>query len=494
MERGMADSNNQRTHRVYDPPQRADGGEGARGGGDPLAELARLIGQSDPFADLERNHRAAAAQGAPAAPAHPTAPAEPAASPTYAAQPAAPQPDTAAYADDAPPADPYPQGHDPYYDSYYEDDQDLDEAEYLEEQQRRRRRRRRRIVVAAILALAVLGGAGAYGFRTYYGSGMTALPPPVIRADTTPTKVIPAAQAGDSASNKLIYDRVGETGQAERVVPREEKPVDVRTATVTPPARAIYPAPDANIVAGSPPSTIAVTGQRSTGQVLPVATEPSIAAQGTGAILPSAKKVRTVTIRPDMTVVPSGPAVTPLADPEPPPRITAPPPRPAEAPPPQRSAAPSPAPALGPPPTATPVRSAPSAPSRQQAAAPLSLSPGGVAGPTPRVPAPAAQQRMEMAAVPPAAASEPRTTAAGSFMVQVSSQRSEADAEASYRALQSRYPNILGGRSSIVRRADLGSKGVYYRSMVGPFASPGQAAQFCTSLKAAGGQCIIHRK
>jgi cell division protein FtsN len=78
-------------------------------------------------------------------------------------------------------------------------------------------------------------------------------------------------------------------------------------------------------------------------------------------------------------------------------------------------------------------------------------------------------------------------------MEQVSSQRSEADANASYRALQVRYPNVLGGSSSSVRRADLGGKGVYYRAMVGPFATGDEAVQFCTSLKAAGGQCIIHR-
>ena len=78
-------------------------------------------------------------------------------------------------------------------------------------------------------------------------------------------------------------------------------------------------------------------------------------------------------------------------------------------------------------------------------------------------------------------------------MVQVASQRSEADAKTSYRTLQSKYPNVLGGRESFVRRADLGAKGVYYRAMVGPFATGEQAVQFCTSLKAAGGQCIIHR-
>jgi hypothetical protein len=77
--------------------------------------------------------------------------------------------------------------------------------------------------------------------------------------------------------------------------------------------------------------------------------------------------------------------------------------------------------------------------------------------------------------------------------VQVSSQRSEAEAQAAYRTLQGKHPNVLGGRSSFVRRADLGNRGVYYRTMVGPFATAEQAGQFCSALKAAGGQCIIHR-
>ena len=43
------------------------------------------------------------------------------------------------------------------------------------------------------------------------------------------------------------------------------------------------------------------------------------------------------------------------------------------------------------------------------------------------------------------------------------------------------------------RRADLGAKGVYYRALVGPFASAEQASSLCSSLKAAGGSCIIQR-
>jgi len=59
--------------------------------------------------------------------------------------------------------------------------------------------------------------------------------------------------------------------------------------------------------------------------------------------------------------------------------------------------------------------------------------------------------------------------------------------------LQAKYPNQLGGREPIVRRADLGAKGTYYRALVGPFASIEQAAGVCRSLKAAGGNCIVQR-
>ena len=37
--------------------------------------------------------------------------------------------------------------------------------------------------------------------------------------------------------------------------------------------------------------------------------------------------------------------------------------------------------------------------------------------------------------------------------------------------------------SPVIKRADLGDKGVYYRAMVGPFGTPEEASQFCGSLK-----------
>ncbi len=83
--------------------------------------------------------------------------------------------------------------------------------------------------------------------------------------------------------------------------------------------------------------------------------------------------------------------------------------------------------------------------------------------------------------------------AAGGYAVQVTSQRSEADAQAEFRTLRAKFPTQLGGREPIIRRADLGAKGVYYRALVGPFASADQAAELCSKLKAAGGSCLVQR-
>src|SRR5262249_13877659 len=45
----------------------------------------------------------------------------------------------------------------------------------------------------------------------------------------------------------------------------------------------------------------------------------------------------------------------------------------------------------------------------------------------------------------------------GGYAVQVSSQRNEKEVQPSFRALQAKYPKLLGGRKPMVRRADLGA-------------------------------------
>jgi hypothetical protein len=76
--------------------------------------------------------------------------------------------------------------------------------------------------------------------------------------------------------------------------------------------------------------------------------------------------------------------------------------------------------------------------------------------------------------------------------VQVSSQRSETEAQAAFRSLQGKYPSQLGGKQPLIARADLGDKGIYFRAMV-PVATGSEATELCTNLKAAGGSCIIQR-
>jgi SPOR domain len=81
----------------------------------------------------------------------------------------------------------------------------------------------------------------------------------------------------------------------------------------------------------------------------------------------------------------------------------------------------------------------------------------------------------------------------GVYLVQVSSQRSEADAEASYKVLQDKFPGVLGAWSPVITRADAGTSGIFYRAAVGPFETADEAAQFCATLKAAGGQCVVQK-
>jgi hypothetical protein len=45
----------------------------------------------------------------------------------------------------------------------------------------------------------------------------------------------------------------------------------------------------------------------------------------------------------------------------------------------------------------------------------------------------------------------------------------------------------------MIKRVDLGDKGIYFRAMVGPFASGNEASEVCSSLKSAGGQCIVQK-
>ena len=100
----------------------------------------------------------------------------------------------------------------------------------------------------------------------------------------------------------------------------------------------------------------------------------------------------------------------------------------------------------------------------------------------------------------PAAAATPSETVPGATevaalgdtapaYVQLASQRSEADARQSAQNMVTRYGPLFGGANLEVQRVDLGARGIYYRVRV-PAASLEQANVICTNVKAAGGDCF----
>jgi cell division septation protein DedD len=104
-----------------------------------------------------------------------------------------------------------------------------------------------------------------------------------------------------------------------------------------------------------------------------------------------------------------------------------------------------------------------------------------------------APQATAPAANPPPIVAVNTPPPAGSYVVQVAAQKTEADAAATWQQLQQKYPTVLGSQQASIRRVDLGERGVFYRAQVGPFGSRAQASEVCQSLKAAGGECVIQR-
>ncbi len=82
------------------------------------------------------------------------------------------------------------------------------------------------MAIAAVFALAVIGTAGAFGYRALFGSSGSSQPPPVIKADTAPSKIVPAnaskaAQQADHRSGRR--SRAGRKARvARRAAGRDE--------------------------------------------------------------------------------------------------------------------------------------------------------------------------------------------------------------------------------------------------------------------------------
>lgn len=295
--------------------------------------------------------------------------------------------------------------YDDRYDPEYADDGYMPPhgEELYEPEPRRRRGRTALLLGVSLVGLIVAGVAGVFAYNMAVGpSGLSSSgAPPVIKADSAPAKTTTPPATTTADAQKSIYDRVGGAAPAgsERMVPREEQPVDVTSAARAP----------------------ADTGPAPTPQ-------PMQATQN----LTEPKRVRTMTVRADGSVTPGVPssAVSAYA------------------------------------PSQNPI-------------------PVGLPQPNPVTTVPAS------APADATASTSPAPTAAGTYVVQVASQRSESDALGSWKALQAKYPNLLGSYKATVKKADLGDKGIYYRAQVGPFASRDQANDLCQSLRAQGGDCVV---
>ncbi|MEP3429373.1 MAG: SPOR domain-containing protein [Roseibium sp.] len=358
------------------------------------------------------------------------------------------------------------------------------------------RSRRGIFVAAGVVGVAVLGIAG---FFLIDGSAVSTPdgPPPVIAGLQEPLKVFPdeTQSPADDQSAKLIYDRVDGTseGGPDRLVrPESPEPASL------PPAPA-GTSNGAELVPGAP------------------------------------KRVRTLVVRPDGTIIsnddaapastPSGPSVsdspkvvrtTPIvsgAAPEPAAPVTSGPvavqTQPVQVSPESNPTTPAivngsqPTPAAPSEPVVSqPVAPVPSVLPRSKPNAPVRVAQAPTQAATP---VPAANNDGPLNLAQPATApvrTAPATTvstntasgsiAPGTYIVQVTSQRSAAAASDAYSGLQRRFPSILGSRDAVIVSADLGDRGVFYRARI-PTGSRDDAVRLCEQLQGAGGDCFVRR-
>jgi cell division septation protein DedD len=502
-------------------PRQTRSGQAAAGRDDPLAELARIVGADDPFANLFSDARRKPAAGRRAEPAFEADRPELRGAYHDEDEELRPAPlPRARYEDDQ---------HDEYGRHYDEGDDAADSyeayaedyaADEPEEPQAERRAKPRGVLVksAAVIGLVVIGGGALMAWKSngFHGGSLPGLggQPPVIAAGDQPVKIKPdvVASADAKPEAKEIFDRATseKPSSADKVMPREELPVALAATEpqATRPA-AVAPAGNAWSAADSP-------SERD-----PASTEP--------------RRVKTVKVLADGTVVTGeAPAPAPLqagaggvaslvesdngdSATAAIPHISASAPLPGadDA---ERPATPQVAMADldGPVEKATdavpdagsaitsaaadsaasPAQAAPTVtpPARPKAAAVAKPKPAADASVThvPAAQSPATKP-MQMASLTtndgPAAAS----TGGGAWVVQLASQRSQADAMATFQSIAKKYPGVLGGMKPSIKQADLGDKGTYFRVRVGSYASRDEATALCMKLKAAGGTCVVSR-
>ena len=302
-------------------------------------------------------------------------------------------------------------------------------------------RRRRRLTLAALaVGLAALGTVGGY---IYYQ--LTALDDggerevPLIRADDSPIKKRPDDPGGMAIPNqdKLIYDALRDTA--------EEEKADV----LLPPPEEPLPAPE---------------------PIEPA--EPALGAEAPPTPEP--------TPEPSPGPSPEPTAETPAPEPEAPPVM----------PEPMTEVA-----AAKPEPEAPPAMPEPTA--EVAATEPEPEAPPAMPEPTTEVAAAESEPEAPPAMPEPTAAPATATASvapapvAKGFVLQLGAYRKAAVADAALRGLLKDNRDLLADLEPKVVRADLGTKGVFYRVRTGPVGDAAEARALCDRFKARRQACFI---
>lgn len=83
--------------------------------------------------------------------------------------------------------------------------------------------------------------------------------------------------------------------------------------------------------------------------------------------------------------------------------------------------------------------------------------------------------------------------ASGNYVVQVASHKTPEEAQNAWNNLRQQYGSIFGNRNADIRKVDLGDRGTFYRAMVGPM-NREQANALCQNLKTQGAGCIVQTR
>jgi hypothetical protein len=431
---------------------------------DPLAELARLVdgkNQSgdDPFRELFAAPRPAPERRAAAAPALGRQRAffselrgsldhEPAAEPPPDAIPS-----------HAPPVAASEFGaEEEYSDAAAWADQ---HASYAEPQVSAQRSRRPLYAMGAIICAGLVGIGASFAMRSKApGSQEIAL----VKAPSGPVKVAPDNPGGVNVPNQSasVLDRAAGS-QVGKVVNREEQPVDldqqVKQMRV--------------ITLGGPKDGTGSSGQGAASVPVPPPPAATVSTRNNG--FPEPKRVKTVSVRPDGSLMVAEASPTPAADP-----IAA-------------IAAGRPAPAGSTdalPKSATPKTSArvtspnvePAAPDQAVSTTPPPAKPKAAAA-KPKAEATKVASAQDTDATPT------QSAGTGGFAVQLAAPGSEQDARSISNKLGQKFAGILDGHRPSVVKAEIGDKSIY-RVRVGSL-SRDEATSLCGKIKSKGGDCFV---